>query len=132
MEEEFFCNAEEIVRLKNLSLTIPGLEMNHPVWYDFDFSIVFIYHKNDLEYIFYVTPVFSQGNIINYKLYDKVSLLIKDLIASDDRDNFPSSDYNKLDGGLFFPKEVSYDEVVKAMLNIDMADAYDPNKKFWV
>jgi hypothetical protein len=131
MEKEFFCNVEEIKQLEALCETISGLEMNYPVYFDFYFSIEFIYHENDLEYIFIVAPIISKGKVRHYRLYDKVSLLNKDLIAYGDRANFPYVGYNLLDGGLFVPKKVSYDEVVKAMLNIDMEDAYDPNKIFW-
>jgi len=133
MEKEFFCNVEEIKQLKALTDTISGLEMNYPVYFDFLFSIEFIYHENDLEYTFIVAPIISISNekVRHYRLYDKESLLRKDLIAYGDRDNFPFAEYYLLDGGLFVPKKVSYIEVVKAMLNIDMEDAYDPNKIFW-
>jgi hypothetical protein len=133
MEKEFFCNVEEIKQLKALCDNISGLEMNYPVYFDCYYSIQFIYHENDLEYTFIVAPIISISNekVRHYRLYDKESLLRKDLIAYGDRDNFPFAEYYLLDGGLFFPKEVTYDEVVKAMLNIDMEDAYDPNKIFW-
>ena len=131
MEKEFFCNVEEIKQLETLCETISGLEMNYPVYFDCYYSIEFIYHENDLEYIFIVAPIISKGKVCHYRLYDKVSLCIKKLVEHGTYDNFPHDKYFKLDGGLFFPKEVSYDEVVKAMLNIDMKDAYDPNKKFW-
>ena len=133
MEKEFFCNVEEIKQLKALCDTISGLEMNYPVYFDCYYSIQFIYHENDLEYTFIVAPIISISNekVRHYRLYDKVSLLKKDLIAYGDGANFPFEEYNLLDGGLFVPIKVSYDEVVKAMLNIDMEDAYDPNKIFW-
>ena len=133
MEKEFFCNVEEIKQLEALCETISGLEMNYPVYFDCYYSIQFIYHENDLEYTFIVAPIISISNekVRHYRLYDKESLLRKDLIAYGDGDNFPYAEYNLLDGGLFVPKKVSYDEVVKAMLNIDMEDAYDPNKIFW-
>ncbi len=140
MEKEYFCNVEEIKQLKALCDTISGLEMNYPVYFDCYYSIQFIYHENDLEYTFIVAPIIGisngkvrhyNGKVRHYRLYDKESLLRKDLIAYGDGDNFPYAEYYLLDGGLFVPKKVSYDEVVKAMLNIDMEDAYDPNKIFW-
>ena len=83
MEKEFFCNVEEIKQLKALCDTISGLEMNYPVYFDCYYSIQFIYHENDLEYTFIVAPILSisNGKVRHYRLYDKESLLRKDLIV---------------------------------------------------
>jgi hypothetical protein len=131
MKKLNFSEIEEIVQLIDLSKSIPGLECKYPVNFNTDKSIQFAYRENDLEYLFFVTPIIRNGKFRHYRLYDKVSLYVKELIKHGTYDDFSHRKYFELDGGLFFPKEVSYDEVVKAILNIDMGDAYDPQKKFW-
>jgi hypothetical protein len=131
MKKLNFSDFEEIMQLIKLAEIIPGFECNYPVNVELYHSIEFIYRENNKEYLFFVTPMIYKNQVSYYKLYDKMSLLNKDLIAHGTYDNFPHDKYFKLDGGLFFPKEISYDEVVKAMLNIDMGDSYDPQKKFW-
>ncbi len=132
MCENFFNNVEEISHLKALSETIPGLEMKCPVWWDFKCAIQFTYRLDDLEYYFILTPILQNEEVIHYLLFDKVSLLNKDFIAHGTYENFPFGDYYKLDGGLFFPKEISYEDAIHCIQNIDMEDAYDPSKKFWM
>lgn len=130
MKKLNFNEIEEIVRLIDLSKSIPGLECKCMVKFDKNESIHFFYRENDLEYFFFVTPIFRKGKVHHYRLFDKVSLLIKESLAYGTYDNFPFRKYFDLDGGLLNPKEVSYDEVAKAILNIDMGDAYYPQKNF--
>jgi hypothetical protein len=53
------------------------------------------------------------------------------LIEKGSFENSSLLEFFVLEGSLFQPKKATYDEVVSAILNIDLNDAYDPQKKFW-
>ncbi len=127
-----FSDFEEIKQLINLTEVIPGLECNYPVNFDLGQSIEFTYHENGLEYMIFVTPKFCKKKVCHYKLYDKVSAITKELIAKGSFENSSLLEFFVLEGSLFQPQKATYDEVVSAISNIDMNDAYDPSKKFWI
>ena len=126
-----FNEIEEIVQLIKFAETIPGLECNYPVNFGLGQSIEFVYHENGLEYLIFVTPKFCKNKLCHYKLYDKVSAITKELIEKGSFENSSLLEFFVLEGLLFQPKKATHNEVVSAILNIDLNDAYDPQKKFW-
>lgn len=119
------------MQLINQAEEIPGLECNYPVNFDLGQSIEFIYHENGLEYSIIATPIICNNKVCHYKLFDKISAISKELIAKGSFENSSLLEILVLEGSYCQPKKATYDEVVKAISNIDMNDAYDPSQKFW-
>ena len=126
-----FNEFKELKKLISLTKTIPGLECNYPVNVELYESFEFKYREDNMEYLLYVTPIFDDNQVSHYMLFDKVSLFCKDLLEFGKFEKFPFYDYFEVEGTMFLPKKVNYDDVAKAILNIDMSESYDYKKKFW-
>ncbi len=131
MKSVNFYEFEELKKLIKLAETIPGSECNYPINVELYESFEFKYREDNMEYLLYVTPIFDKNQVINYMLFDKVSLFCKDLLEFGKFEKFPFYDYFEVEGTMFLPKKVTYDGVTNAILNIDMNEAYDYTKKFW-
>lgn len=129
--KNYFKKSKQITQLKELIETIDELEMKFPIRFNCEVGIQFTYQKNDLEYIFIIVPIKEKGKDIQFKLYDKLSLICKSLISFGPDGDFPYNEYFHLEGSIMFPKIISFDEVILAVQNIDLADAYQISKKFW-
>lgn len=130
MKKLNFNKFEEIIQLIDLAENIPGFICLYPVKFQSSDTIMFLYIENNLLYIFYVTPKIFYNKVYYYKLFDKISMEAKDFLENGINGKFDINKYYYLKGSQFLPKNASYDDVVKAILNIDMNDAIDISKKF--
>jgi len=131
MCQNLFNDIVEVNQLIAFRETIPGLEIESPIYFDNKCSIKFTYRKDKMEYYFVLTPIIENSNVISYLMYDKLSLLNRDLIEFGPEGNFPYFDYFTMEGGLLQPKEITYNEALYFIQNIEMLEAYDQSRIFW-
>ena len=116
-----FNEIEEIVRLIDLSKSIPGYQDRKSINYNNTESILFFFRDNFLVYCLEVSPIIRKGRVLHYILHDKLKLSFKEKIARNGKMFIFPLDIIDVEGDFSFTK-ASYDEVVKALLNIYVAD----------